>query len=69
MNNCENCQQLLDFILGQECGLPETNTQYPNGMSAVEAAIVYIARLKKQSEKQYQLGYHDGYGEGLESMQ
>ena len=66
MDNCENCKQLSEFILTQKCGLPTTNEQYPNGMSAVEAAIVYIARLKKSIEEQYNLGYDNGYIDGNE---
>ena len=65
---CENCQELSDFILAESCGLPTTNEQYPNGMSAVEAAIVYIIRLKKNSEDQYNIGYNDGFTEGAEDV-
>jgi len=67
-DTCKNCQQLADFILEQDCDLPTTNEQYPNGMSAVEAVIVYIARLKKKVEDQYNMGYNDGFTEGAEDV-
>jgi hypothetical protein len=39
------------FILGLDCGYPRATDQYPNGMSATEAAVEYIKELRREVER------------------
>lgn len=47
-------KKLADVILAYDCGLPTCTKEYPNGMSAIEAAIYYMNALRKA------LGLKDG---------
>ena len=37
---------LAEFILTLDCGYPRTDDEHPNGMGAVESAIMYIHELR-----------------------
>lgn len=44
----EQISALGDFILRLECGWPRCDAEHPNGMGAVESAIMYIHELRSK---------------------
>lgn len=46
----EQIKALADFLLSLDCGWPRCDAEHPNGMGAVEAAIMYIHELRDRAE-------------------